>query len=562
MKNIENFMPQEPLRTAVLFLVFNRPDTTQQVLEAIRMAKPPRLYLAADGARADREGEAQKVQAVRDLVLECIDWDCEVKTLFRTHNHGCKMAVSGAIDWFFEQEEMGIILEDDCLPSQSFFWFCEAMLERHRNDMRVGYITGSNFYTQVGDDEYSYHYTKIAPIWGWAAWRRSWNLYDRDLQRYARFKETRYMKELYYSEAEYRMWIDRLEPCLLGVRNTWDFQWGFTQRINHMLCIKPNVNLIRNIGFGADATHTTASAPEEYLSAGELRFPLKHFPMVIPDVHADKMHLKQTLHRKQTPRQIMARGVRAFKKKYAPLMRFWERNVWLSRNIKCHCNNEGPEKILVIGDSHAEIFLDGGLQGSFPGCCFCVTAVGGATASGLKNPNSITRAYRIFQYALKKERYAKIVIHLGEVDTGYVLWYKHMKNPAESMEALLQKTVETYTGFITDAARHAGVIVISTPLPTIGDGVAMGEVANLRKAVEIPLAQRTALTLKFNAMVQEFCVTNAIDYISLDAEVMDGEGMVKHAMRSKDPTDHHYDKQAYRTMIVHHLKPKLKQEEC
>lgn len=561
MKEIEEFIPPQPLETAVLFLVFNRPDTTKEVFEAIRTAKPPRLYLAADGARADREGEARNVQAVRDLVLESIDWDCEVKTLFRKQNYGCKMAVSGAIDWFFEHEEMGIILEDDCLPSQSFFWFCEAMLRRHRDDMRVGYITGSNFYTQSGDDEYSYHYTKIAPIWGWASWRRSWKLYDRDLQLYARFKETHYMKALYYSEAEYRMWIDRLEPCLLGVRNTWDFQWGFTQRIHHMLCVKPNVNLMRNIGFGADATHTTASAPEEYLRASELRFPLKHFPMVIPDVHADKMHLKQTLHRKKSLRQILRRGVSAFKKKYAPLMRVWERNVWLSRNIKCNRRNEGLAKILVIGDSHAEIFLDGGVQGSFPDYCFCVTAVGGATASGLKNPNSITQAYRIFRYALKKERYAKIVIHLGEVDTGYVIWYKHMKNPADSVEALLQKTVETYTGFIADAARHAGVIVISTPLPTIGDGVPMGEVANLRKAVETPLAERTALTLKFNAMVREFCETNAIDFIGLDDEVMDADGMVKRSMRSKDPTDHHYDKQAYGAMVVRHLKARLKQEE-
>jgi hypothetical protein len=143
---IDKFIPPKPLNTAVLFLVFNRLDVTKQVFQAIRQAKPPRLYIAADGARKNKEGEAAKVIAVRDHVLESIDWDCEVKTLFREENLGCKYAVSGAIDWFFEQEEMGIILEDDCLPSQSFFWFCEELLLRYKGDMRVGHIAGYNHF--------------------------------------------------------------------------------------------------------------------------------------------------------------------------------------------------------------------------------------------------------------------------------------------------------------------------------------------------------------------------------------------------------------------------------
>ena len=129
------FTPPHPLNTAVLFLVFNRLDTTKQVFEAIQQAKPPRLYVAADGARELKEGEAEIVKAVREFVIQNIDWECEVKTLFREQNHGCKMAVSGAIDWFFANEEKGIILEDDCLPSQSFFWFCEELLYKYKDDM-------------------------------------------------------------------------------------------------------------------------------------------------------------------------------------------------------------------------------------------------------------------------------------------------------------------------------------------------------------------------------------------------------------------------------------------
>jgi len=147
------FTPPHPLNTAVLFLVFNRPDTTKQVFEKIREAQPPRLYVAADGTREDRPGEAEKCEEVRKIATS-VDWDCEVYPLFRDENLGCKYAVSGAITWFFENEEMGIILEDDCLPSQSFFWFCEELLERYRWDMRVGLITGFNKLTDSLGEEY------------------------------------------------------------------------------------------------------------------------------------------------------------------------------------------------------------------------------------------------------------------------------------------------------------------------------------------------------------------------------------------------------------------------
>ena len=141
----KEFIPPYPLKTAVLFLIFNRLDTTKQVFEEIRKAKPPRLYIAADGPRENKEGEKEKVGAVRKYVLENIDWNCEVKTLFRDKNLGCGKAVSQAITWFFENEEMGIILEDDCLPSQSFFWFCEKLLKKYNKEKRIMLITGTSY---------------------------------------------------------------------------------------------------------------------------------------------------------------------------------------------------------------------------------------------------------------------------------------------------------------------------------------------------------------------------------------------------------------------------------
>ena len=168
-----------PLNTAVLFLVFNRLDTTKQVFETIRQAKPQRLYIAADGARASRVGEAAQVQAVRDYVTSHVDWECEVKTLFREQNLGCKYAVSSAIAWFFENEEMGIILEDDCLPDPTFFNFCQELLARYRHDQRIGVISGDNFQFGHRRNDDSYYFSKYVHIWGWATWRDRWvNSYD------------------------------------------------------------------------------------------------------------------------------------------------------------------------------------------------------------------------------------------------------------------------------------------------------------------------------------------------------------------------------------------------
>lgn len=161
------FTPPYPLNTAVLFLVFNRPDTTKQVFEAIRKAKPPRLYVAADGPRLNRAGEEEKVKAVREYLMDNIDWSCEVKTLFRQENLGCKYAVSGAITWFFEHEEMGIILEDDCLPSQSFFWFCEELLNRYNNDTRIFLISGFNSINKWKNNSFDYLFSYYGSIWGW-----------------------------------------------------------------------------------------------------------------------------------------------------------------------------------------------------------------------------------------------------------------------------------------------------------------------------------------------------------------------------------------------------------
>ncbi len=290
MSNLTKFTPVHPLNIAVLFLVFNRLDTTKQVFEAIRKAKPPRLYIAADGARESKEGEDKKTQAVREYIIENIDWDCEVKTLFRESNFGCKMAVSGAIDWFFENEEMGIILEDDCLPSQSFFWFCEELLEKFKDDMRIWHIAGNNFhFGWKRDEDYSYYFGGIyGSIWGWASWKSRWNYYDVNMKNYDEIISKRYLENCYDGSDAVKNRINEFSNIKRGL-DTWDFQWVYTRWINNGLTIIPIKNLVKNLGFGEDATHThSINDKRANMHTYNIDLDLKHPTFVIRDVLSEK----------------------------------------------------------------------------------------------------------------------------------------------------------------------------------------------------------------------------------------------------------------------------------
>jgi len=286
------FIPPHPLNTAALFLVFNRPDTTKQVFEAIRKAKPPRLYVAADGPRADNPGEAEKCEEARRIATQ-VDWDCDVKTLFRDKNLGCRVGVSSAIDWFFENEEEGIILEDDCLPSQSFFWFCEELLEKFRDDLRIQHVGGTNpFDTELNTNQY--YFSKFNRIWGWASWRRAWNNYDVEIKMWPSIKKDYYHKRI-LGEALGSYYEKIWDAVYKGEINTWDYQWMLC-RLLQGLAIIPNVNLISNIGFGEDSTHTNSNNSKlSNLPRCEIIFPLQHKEYFVMDYEKDQYWEKYLL---------------------------------------------------------------------------------------------------------------------------------------------------------------------------------------------------------------------------------------------------------------------------
>lgn len=260
-------------KTPVLFLIFNRPDTTQLVFNEIKKIKPSILFIAADGPRNSLEIE--KVKNTR-RVIEQIDWQCDVKTLFHDENLGCRLAVSSAIDWFFNNNEMGIILEDDCLPNQSFFYFCSELLEKYLENEKVMQISGFNALFEVKIDE-SYFFGKFGPIWGWASWRRAWQHYDLNISEWNSMKLNGSYKKYCDSFLEAKWRTSTYDKIVQGTIDTWDYQWSFTKFYKNGLSIIPSKNLIINIGFGDNATHTKGKKSSlTFRELSDIKFPLKH----------------------------------------------------------------------------------------------------------------------------------------------------------------------------------------------------------------------------------------------------------------------------------------------
>lgn len=278
--------------TPILLIIFNRPENTKAVFDSIKKVYPTKLYIAADGARSNRPLEHQQCQQARDIV-KSIDWPCEVKTLFREENLGCGKGPAGAINWFFENETQGIILEDDCIPDFSFFYYCEELLEKYKDDDRIMHIAGANHNPSfVREPKYSYFFTQLGHPGGWATWRRAWNLFDFDMKEFNEITSKNYFRDLYPNFLIRHYFERKLEQTKKGeIEGVWDYRWEFAKLINSGLSITPKTNLIRNIGFGSDATHTSNTNNYLwFLEVKSLDLPLSHPPFIIRDSYSENKH--------------------------------------------------------------------------------------------------------------------------------------------------------------------------------------------------------------------------------------------------------------------------------
>ena len=265
----------------VVLIIFNRPEQTRRVAEAIARAKPDRLLVVSDGPRANRPDDRAKIIEAR-AVIESIVWPCEILRDYSEVNLGCRKRVTSGLDWAFSLVEEAIILEDDLLPDPSFFPYCVELLDRYREESRVAYIGGYQFSPDLSCVPDSYYFSIYGGIWGWATWRRAWKLHEDAMADWPAMKKANWPIRI-FPKSHVASFFQKTWDSMYAGHNSWGYRWYFTIRKHDMYCVMPRVNLVENIGFGRDATHTTEEQPD-FLSrkAGSMSFPMHH-PVVIKD---------------------------------------------------------------------------------------------------------------------------------------------------------------------------------------------------------------------------------------------------------------------------------------
>ena len=257
-------MNDAQLDTPILLMIFNRPDTSDRSFEVVRKMRPKQLFICADGPRRDRPDDTAKCEKAR-AIAERVDWPCVLKTLFQNENLGCGLGSVTGINWMFEHVDRGIIMDDDCLPHPSFYYFCQELLEKYKDNPKVMHVSGNNFQEGKKRGKASYYFSHYTHNWGWATWRRAWRLNE----------------------------FESVGPELR--RHIWDKQWLNSVRKHDGLAILPNVNLVSNIGWGEDATHTSGDSEFTDMPAQAMHFPLMHPKRVRRSISADYFTYRKVL---------------------------------------------------------------------------------------------------------------------------------------------------------------------------------------------------------------------------------------------------------------------------
>ncbi|MCK5460339.1 glycosyltransferase family 2 protein [Candidatus Parcubacteria bacterium] len=292
------------LTVPIAFIIFNRPDLTQKVFNEIRKAKPKQLFVIADGTKNDEEWKL--CNQARDIINQ-VDWDCEVSKNYSDKNLGCKMRVSSGIDWFFDNVEEGIILEDDCIPNQTFFKYCQELLKKYDDDARIMHITGTNLQFGKKRGNASYYFSIYNHCWGWATWKRAWKHFDVEMKTFPEFKKQNGIKNIFNKKNEQKYWIDIFQKVYDEKINSWAYIWTYTCWLQKGITCLPNVNLISNIGFGQNSTHTNnKNHKAANITTKNLTLPLIHPEIISPNKKADKFTFDNIIYG-QTIRQRIIR---------------------------------------------------------------------------------------------------------------------------------------------------------------------------------------------------------------------------------------------------------------
>jgi hypothetical protein len=272
------------IETPVVFIIFNRPDLTQIVFNSIAAVKPKKLYIIADGPR--NYTEKRLCKETRAIVKE-IDWECSVSELFSDENLGLKLRISSGLDWVFSHENAAIILEDDCVPNLTFFQFAEELLHKYTMDDRIMNISGQNLQFGINRTPYSYYFSRYNHCWGWATWKRSWSHFDVSMKCWPRFRDEGWLDIIFKDQRDSRFWKNRFESVYVNKLDSWNYIWTFCCWSQSGLTILPERNLVSNIGFREDATHTKSKSFLSGIPTESMLFPMKHPEFVVRHECAD-----------------------------------------------------------------------------------------------------------------------------------------------------------------------------------------------------------------------------------------------------------------------------------
>lgn len=294
------------ITTPVVFIVFNRLDTTQRVFEQIRLAQPKELFIISDGPRKNKLDDLEKVKKVREFIEEHIDWDCKLYKNYSDENMRCGKRIFSGLTWVFQHVEQAIILEDDCLPTQSFFRYCQDLLEIYKYDDRISMISGSNLvenYCKVKND---YVFSYFTPIWGWATWKRVWNDFDINIKKWPSIRQKKLLLNIFKDVKVYNKYKDIFNYVYLNkLEDIWDYQFFLNQLIKRRLSIISSKNMIINIGFNRkDALHTKDKSPYRWVKSHEIEFPLKINKNVVRDYKYEKLIFNKVLNLEDTSTKV------------------------------------------------------------------------------------------------------------------------------------------------------------------------------------------------------------------------------------------------------------------
>lgn len=287
------------LTAPVLLLAFNRPDTTQIVFDEIKKAKPRKLYVSVDGPRPEKPGDKEATAQTR-AIIDQVDWECDLKTRFHDENKGCGLAVSSAISWVFEQEDRVIVLEDDCVPAQPFFAYCQELLEKYEHDTRVWIISGNNFNEERKVGNYSYFFSQYGHNSGWATWKRCWDHFDYSMSKWPAFQEFGHFNNIYPSKREIKHYFNMFNNAFGNkkfLKQTWAVPFSLAIKYNRGLAIIPRNNLVKNIGHMG--THSSNKLWFHDRPVDHNYSITVHPAFVLPSRYFDYYHFRQHIHRKK-----------------------------------------------------------------------------------------------------------------------------------------------------------------------------------------------------------------------------------------------------------------------